>query len=214
MARISPIFLAVGALGALGGCGGKSGGEGNILASLDQALVGNDTDPALTSALADQIAVDPTLANQSNRNAIRTPPTPTRDEVPAPAPGQPALQPAAASVGSGDCGLNGPFRTDAGYARRLPPSFPLYPGARVTDASGYDRGACRMRAVTFNAPAAAPAVLDWYAAQAARAGFQSDRQARGGDQILAGSKGDEAYYLIVTPKGGTSDVALIANGGR
>lgn len=213
MARMLPFLVCAAAAAALAGCGGTSR-EGNNLAALDQALVGNDADPALTSALADQIAVDPTLANQSNRNAIRTTPTPTRDEVPAPAPGQPPLQPAAAPVGAGDCGLDGPFRTDAGYASRLPPAFPLYPGAKVTDASGYDRGGCRMRAVTFNAPANAQAVLDWYAARANGAGFQSNRQPRGGDQILAGTKGDEAFYLIVTPKGAASEVALIANGGR
>jgi hypothetical protein len=66
---------------ALAACGPKQ--EGGNLASLDNSLVGNDADPALTSALQDQIAVDPNLVNQSNRNAVRPPETPTQAQYPA-----------------------------------------------------------------------------------------------------------------------------------
>ncbi len=41
------------------------------LAALDAQLTNNAVDPALKSALADQIVVDPQLAGPSNRNAVR-----------------------------------------------------------------------------------------------------------------------------------------------
>jgi hypothetical protein len=216
MRRILALLLPVAAAAALAGCGRGDGGEGNNLAALDNQLVGNDVDPALTSALADQIAVDPQLANQSNRNAVKTPPTPTQAQYPAPAPGQPPAPPAAgaAAAAAAGCGLDGPFQSGAGWAGRLNPAFPVYPGGKVTDAAGYDRGVCRMRAVTFTAAADWKRLVDWYAAQATRAGYSADQQARGEDHVLAGTKGDDAYYLIVTPKGSASEVALIANGGR
>ena len=66
---------------ALAACGADQ--DAGNLASLDNSLVGNDADPALTSALQDQIAVDPNLVNQSNRNAVRPPETPTQAQYPA-----------------------------------------------------------------------------------------------------------------------------------
>lgn len=210
LALLLPIALAV----ALAACGRTGGGEGNNLAALDNQLVGNDVDPALTSALADQIAVDPNLTNQSNRNAVRTPPTPTHAQYPAPAPGQAAAQPVpAAQSGAGRCGLDG-FDYNNSWANRLPAALPVYPGGRVTEAAGYDRGGCRMRVVTFRTDSGWQRVLDWYYTQATGAGFKSDHQLRGGDHVLAGTKGDDAFYLIVTPKGAGSEVALVANGGR
>ena len=35
-----------------------------------------------------------------------------------------------------------------------------------------------------------------------------------GDQVLGGTRGEAAYYLIVTPIQSGSDVALIVNNGR
>jgi len=231
MRRTHALLTLAAAAAAIAGCGRSDRGEGNNLAALDSQLVGNDVDPALTSALADQIAVDPELANQSNRNAVKTPPTPTQAQYPAPAPAQAAGQPAgaapaaspagggeiraaAATTGPGGCALDGPFDYNAGWANRLPAAFPVFPGGRVSDAAGYDRGVCRMRAVTFTAGADWRRVVGWYRDQAVRAGYSADEQVRGADHVLAGSKGESAYYLIVTPKSGASEVALIANGGR
>jgi hypothetical protein len=230
MRRTHALLTLAAAAAAIAGCDRSDRGEGNNLAALDSQLVGNDVDPALTSALADQIAVDPELANQSNRNAVKTAPTPTQAQYPAPAPapaqagGQPAraagaasggeAQAAAAATGPGGCALNGPFDYNASWANRLPEAFPIFPGGRVTDAAGYDRGACRMRAVTFTAGAEWRRVVGWYRDQAVRSGYSADEQVRGADHVLAGSKGESAYYLIVTPKGGASEVALIANAGR
>jgi len=58
---------------ALAACG--SGSNAN-LAEMDNALLGNGADPALTSALEDQILTDPNLSQQSNANAVRRPERP------------------------------------------------------------------------------------------------------------------------------------------
>ena len=50
-----------------------SGGEGNNLAALDNELLANGADPALTSALEDQILVDPNLVQQAHPNTVRPP---------------------------------------------------------------------------------------------------------------------------------------------
>jgi len=63
----------------LGGCGGND----NSLAEADQDLIGaNQSDPALTAALEDQILVDPSLAQQSNRDAARPTSEPARAPIP------------------------------------------------------------------------------------------------------------------------------------
>ena len=69
MKRASPFALAV--LLALAACGGDS--ANNELAAIDNELIANSVDPALTMALQDQLSVDPTLAQQSNPNSARPP---------------------------------------------------------------------------------------------------------------------------------------------
>lgn len=201
-------------------------GQGSVA---NNGLALNDADPALTSALEDQIMVDPALTQQSNRNAVRPPETPTRAQYPLPQGGQqPALRPAAvrgpgaaaqadagtevAEAGSSGCGPD--FNYNMQWARRLPAAFAVYPGSRVTDAAGVDTAGCRARVVTFTTADAPQRVLDYYAGRAARAGYSAEHQQRAGDHILAGTdRGDGAFYLIVTPTRGGSDVALIANQG-
>jgi hypothetical protein len=219
--RINPLFrlTALATALTLAACGG---GDESDLANLDNQIVGNDADPALTSALQDQILVDPTLANQSNRNAVRPPETPTQAQYPAPAgtraPGANARQVQLASTasGGGECQNADDFDYNRNWASRLPAAFAIPQGARITDAAGNDKGDCRSRVVTFNIGAAPQRVLDWYNGAAVRAGYSAEQQQRDGDYILAGTnEGDGgAFYLIVTPQGGGSEVALIANNGR
>jgi hypothetical protein len=71
---------------ALAACGTRDSGQPN-LDSLDNELVdagntSNTRDPALMSALQDQIMVDPTLAQQANEDAIRPPARPYSGAVP------------------------------------------------------------------------------------------------------------------------------------
>ena len=207
---------------------GRTSDEGN-LAALDNTLVGNDADPALTSALQDQIAVDPNLVNQSNRNAIRPPETPTQAQYPAnrgaaasgggaqagggnlrapdptPAEGGEAqhsqIASAAAGRGGTACANGARFNYDRSWANRLPAAFPVYPGGRIAEAAGNDQGDCRVRVVSFTTADAPQRVLDFYHTRAIRSGYTSEHQLRGSDHVLAGTAEgiDGAYYLIVTP---------------
>jgi hypothetical protein len=178
---------------ALAAC--NRGAGDNNLAEMDNSLIGNGADPALTSALEDQILVDPNLVQQANPNSARPPETPVQAQYPADAaPGGGGGDDAQASASV--CGA--PFAYGNQWASRLPAEFPLYPGGRITftTADRYDR------------------LLEYYRSLAARAGFSAEQQSRGGDQVLGGTRGEAAYYLIVTPTRAGSEVALIVNNGR
>jgi hypothetical protein len=206
-------LTALGAALALAACN-RGGGEDNL------ADLANDADPAVTSALNDQILVDENLATQSNKNAARPSPTPAAASYPAPdasppAPGK-AAGPPPALAGAKGCSDPARFDYNMAWAGKLSPSFPVYPGGKVTEAAANNSGGCSTRVVTFATADHWQRVLDWYHTRAVRAGYTSEHQVREGDHILAGSnEGDKgAFYLIVTPKGKGSEVALIANKGR
>ena len=185
---------------ALVGCS-RGSEPTNNLAALDNQLVANDTDPAVTSALNDQILVDRNLSAQSNRNAVRTAAGPAQAQYP-PDAGKTVAPPCAGA----------PLESNLAWAQRLPPEFPLYPGARLTDAAGSDAAPCRLRGVTLATADPWDRVIGWYQDRAVRAGYSVGRQARGGDQILAGTRGDQAFYLIATPGQGSTEVSLIVGG--
>jgi hypothetical protein len=213
--RLAGLSLAL----ALAACGRSSPDEGN-LANLDNQLVGNDVDPALTSAINDQILVDPTLANQSNRNAVRPPETPTQAQYPAEGGaggdrrGGDDVSTAAARSGAPCAG--GEFDNNVAWASRLPAAFPLYPGAKVSEAAGNDKAGCRERVVSFATADPWQRVVDYYAGRARSAGYSVEQQTRGSDHVLGGTSESDggAYYLVVTPTRAGSDVSLIANNGR
>lgn len=66
---------------ALAACGGGSARD--KVDALDDEIAGNSADPALMGALQDQIMVDPQLAQQSNKDAIRPPNQPYSAPLPA-----------------------------------------------------------------------------------------------------------------------------------
>lgn len=188
---------------ALAACG--SGTNANLAELDNELLANNSADPAVTSALEDQILSDPNLSQQSGANGARPPERPIQAQYPAGS-GNGPREPMSA------CGA--PFQYGAEWAGRLPAEFPAYPGGRVTEAAGSNRGDCAVRVVTFQTRDPANRVLEYYRSLASRAGFSAEQQARGGDQVLGGTRGDGAYYLIVTPGQGGSEVALIVNNGR
>lgn len=204
---------------ALAACGGN---DDSNLAAIDNELAGNDIDPALTSALEDQIQVDPNLVQQANPNSVRPPETPVQAQYPAGAdPRQPQARQSAAAPGAGTATASGaqgacgaPFEHGPQWANRLPAAFPAYPGWRVTEAAGNRSGKCRV--VAFRTSDPHNRVLEYYRSIAARAGFSAEHQMRGSDHVLGGvnPRSDGAFYLIVTPADGGSDVALIVNNGR
>jgi hypothetical protein len=202
---------------ALAACGS---GDGNNLSELDNELIGNGADPALTSALNDQILTDPGLTQQSNRNAARPAGGPVQAQYPAGSDARVSRASAGDVPGSGPAMPSGacgaPFEYGPEWAGRLPAEFPAYPGGRVTEAAGNNRGDCRVRVVTFVTRDPYNRVLEHYRSLAARAGFTAEHQVRGGDQVLGGvnEASDGAFYLIVTPIRDGSEVALIVNHGR
>ena len=174
-------------------------------------------DPALTSALEDQILVDPALTQQSNANAVRPPETPTQAQYPAENAKPGAAEQARLSLMDGNgagCG-NGPFNYDMAWAQRLPAELALYPGARLIEAAGNNERGCSMRVVTFGSADAPERVLEYYRSRALGGGYSAEQQRRDGDHVLAGTnpRSGAHYYLIVTPKPAGSEVALIANNG-
>lgn len=213
--RLFPLLrlTALGAALALAAC--NNGGDESNLADL-----ANDADPAVTSALNDQILVDENLVTQSNKNAARPSPTPAGAPYPAPeaSPSAPGKAPNAPAALAGPKGCSDARRFDynMAWANKLSPNFPVYPGGKVTEAAANNSGGCSTRVVAFATADNWQRVLDWYHTKAVRAGYSSEHQLRDGDHILAGSnEGDKgAFYLIVTPKPKGSEVALIANNGR
>lgn len=219
--RIAPSLrsAAIAGLLALGAC---TGGADNNLAALDNELLANGADPALTSALEDQILVDPNLVQQAHPNSVRPPEAPPQAQYPAGSAAEGArrgarVRRAAATTGSGGDGVcadaleYGPH-----WADRLPAGFPAYPGGRVTEAAGTDRGDCRVRIVTFRTGDSHERVLAYYRSVAARAGFAAEHQTRGADHLLGGvnERTDGAFVVVVTPLERGADVALIVNNGR
>ena len=174
------------------------------VADIDNRIIRDDRDAALTSALEDPILVDPALTQQSNRNAVRPPESPTQAPYP-------ASEAAEETVGA-DCAPT--ISRNAGWADKLPQPFGLYPSARLAEAAGTDRPGCRVRIVTFAAAAPPDRIVEHYRSRAAGAGWSAERKMRGGDHVLAGTKGEGAFYLILTPRpNGSSEVALIVSNG-
>lgn len=215
-ARVLCPGFVTGALLALAGCANAP--ATNDLAAIDNELIANAVDPALTGALQDQLSVDPTLAQQANPNSARPPEAPVQAQYPADLnPGQDgaptrtaggaAPPPSAAICGRG-------FDHGNEWAARMPAEFPAYNGGRLTEAAGNDHNGCRMRVVSFTTADAPQRVIDNYRALVTRAGYSAEQQQRGDDQVLGGTRGDSAYYLIVTPQGSGADVSLIVNNGR
>jgi hypothetical protein len=198
--RLASRALALAGLLALAAC---SGSAENNLAALDNELMANGVDPALTSALEDQILVDPDLVQQNQPNSARPAEAPVQAQYPDN--GEPVR------LGASRCGPD--FVRGPEWAQRMPREFPVYPGGRVTEAAGVDAGDCHMRVVSFTTADSHGRVLEYYRSHADRAGFSAEQQQRGDARILGGVRGDAAYYLVVTPMERGSDVALIVNRG-
>jgi len=237
-------LLALLTLPLLAGCGGdRSSAAAQDLADLDRDLAaGNDRDPALTGALADQIMVDPALVQSANAHALRPADRPATAAVPPdaplvdPVPAAAAPPIPAARADCPDCAARDGALTigalaerqrdratagcaaglgySAGWATRLPAALPLYPGATVREAAGSDRGGCRLRVVAFVTGAPPAKAVAFYHARARAAGYTAEVQADGGARVVGGTRGDDAFVVYADPRpGGGSDVRLVANGG-
>lgn len=204
---------------ALAACSGPKPDE-----SADNSA--NAADPALTSALQDQIMVDPQLSRQANAGAVRPPSQPYSGGVPAegvaansdtvdkggllhaPAPGPAtrgvgaagAITPAALAQRQKAPNMReciAKLSYSASWAQRLAADLPLYPQARVTEAAGAEDGKCHLRIISFSAAQPMQAVIDWYYTQAIRGGYSSEHQIDGEQHVLGGAREkDDSAYLI------------------
>jgi len=227
--RLAPLLSL-----ALVACGKDPSPQAD-LDSLDRELTAAPTparDPALTASLADQIMVDPTLAQGSNANAVRPPPRPdpgstppvdiaqisdpvdaaTLSHAPTPTGDCPECRAATGALTLGALAgrQHSPRTADcangigysAAWANRLPADLPLYPDARVVEAAGADRTGCALRVVTFASSAALGKIVDWYYTQATRAGYSAGHKTDGKQHVLAGTRGADAYVVYVSPRAG------------
>jgi hypothetical protein len=246
MNRLSRTVAALALALTAAGCG-KAPDEQAAIADLDNSLAqvngaSSANDPALQSALKDQIMVDPALVQQANADTVRPPAQPEsgavppdgiadaarkpqRDDVrPAPPPSGNCKQCAAArralTLGalaatqgaSAQCAANVAYSN--GWANRLPRGVPLYPDARVAEAAGADGDGCALRVVSFASAAPMQRLLDWYYTRTSDAGYRAEHQADGDEHILAGTKSGAAFLLVLNPrKGGGTQVDLMADGG-
>lgn len=228
MRRVLSSLLLGPALLAVSACGSDKPADDKA-EKLDERLLGKgNADPVLTSALEDQIMVDPSLANMSNRNAVKAPDAPMMAPVPpettglsaaASRPDAPTLGQLAAGQAKAardkftGCGIDVDY--SMGWANRLPADLPLYPRARVEEAAGSDMPGCKLRAITFSTPAPQRAVIDFYLGQSKRSGFASSTETKGLETLVGGTRHDgAAYYVVVTPaEAGGTIVDLVLNNG-
>lgn len=223
MARHSRLTPTIAAL-LLVACGGAPDNQAAAINDLDNQLTANAADPAndpaLKSALKDQIMVDPALVQQANDGAVRPPVQPAAGAVPpddiatrkgaaetdtvraAPAPSANCRECAAArrslTLGAlaaaqgtkGNCAANIGYSND--WANRLPREIPLYPDARVLEAAGADGQGCALRVVSFASAAPMQRLLDYYYTRASDAGYAAQHKADGAEHVIAGTKRDGA----------------------
>ncbi len=169
--------------------------------------------------LEDQIMVDPNLGRKAPAGAGRL--------LHAPAPrsagsretvtlGQLAREQAGGSQTNPGSGCDRKFKYDLKWANKLPAAFPLYDGAKLTEAAGNDTEPCRMRLVSFTSSAPLQHLIDFYYTRAINDGFNAEHQRVDGEDILAGArtKDDGAYYLAFNArKDGITEVDMIVNHG-
>jgi hypothetical protein len=202
-----PILLAFAATLTLAAC--SRGGDGNNMAALDNQLVGNQADDAVDGALGNQISVDPAAANGSKASAN----------------GQATGHAGAAEKArlalngadhKGCAAESAPLENGNQWADRLPAAFGNYPGATVTEAAANNANGCSVRIVSLTTSDDWQRVLDWYNTRAVKGGYTSEHRVDGTDHILGGTndKSGAAYYLIVTPGNGTTEIEFIADKGR
>ena len=216
------LFMAL----SLAGC--HSNHDARSLDRLDNELTSsNAADPALASALNDQIMVDPALTQQSNGAAIRPAAQPYSADVPpagataqqapdtgklahAPAPKQGAGCPACSARGGALTLAELASRQGAPITRACAADvrysagwatrlgdLPIYPGANVSEAAGNDNNGCALRIVSLTTSASAARVIDYYYTQARKTGYSADQQSDGRERVLGGTRARDNGAYVV-----------------
>lgn len=214
-------YLGFGAMGvalALAACGTGEHVTDQDADAIDEQILGDadNSDPALTEALGDQIMVDPDLAGQSNQHAalpgdaVAGAPIPDTmhnvvDAQAAMAAGDLLSAPQATSVPDDGRSAAGGATTLGALAERehidtcqgsvtygnqwastMPTAFDVYPHAELIEAAGYDAAGCKMRVASFRTSAPMQRMINWYYTRAIRSGYSAEHQLRGGAHVLGG----------------------------
>lgn len=117
--------------------------------------------------------------------------------------------------GKGTCDAK--LQYGAKWANRMPPEFPVYPGAKVKEAAGVDGGICDIRVASFTTAAARQTLVDYYYTRARMSGHSAEYQIRAGEHVLGGVRDHDggAYFITFNPVvGGGTAVDIVANNGR
>ena len=218
----SSTLAALCALSLLAACQ-KPKPAANSLDAMDEQLVNGAVvvETPANKALAAAIKVDPAKAGkaQPGDRAASVSLAQAADRQRHGRPAMPAVTeaggPSAAELSStGGTGCLGGLDYGNGWAAKLPADLPMHPSARLQEAAGHD-GGCQARVVSFTVAGDRGQVLGWYASKVKASGYSVGRDDKGGDQILAGDKGDSAYYIIVGPAtGGETPVDYIWTNGQ
>jgi hypothetical protein len=99
------------------------------------------------------------------------------------------------------------------WAARLPTAFPVYPRGAVQEAAGVDSDACALRVVNYATPVSPDDVISFYYTRASRSGYGAEYKMDGGDHVLGGRKGAEAYVVYARKlDNGITEVDLVTSG--
>jgi hypothetical protein len=216
-------LLALAGALALAGCNSKQKPEAA------------ESDSAIGGSLGDRIVVDPEKAGGSTSAAsgaaitlapaARTPEAVAAagELLPAPAPqkgGAPALAQNAASAAQitdaarkakTDCA--GKVQYSEAWAKKLPAAIPVYPRGAVQEAAGTDAEGCALRVVNYAVPVSPEDVVSFYYSMAQRGGYSAEYRIDGGDHVIGGRKGGQAYVVYARKlDGGVTEVDLVASG--
>ncbi len=216
---IASLAIGIAAL-SLTSC--NNGPKQKSIDALDKELTsGNSADPAVKSALEDQIMVDPQLASKANAHSIRPPdepygvllPTSERHAAKTADPPMTLGEKAASQLKPQTSGCNMAVAYSALWATKLPEDLPIYPQGHVSEAAGSDTPGCHLRIVSFASAASPQTIAEFYTGHGRQAGY-AVKETRG---TLNGARAkDNAMFSItLTPAddGGTS-VDLVSNAGR
>lgn len=100
----------------------------------------------------------------------------------------------------------------AGWATRLPATFPIYPRAALQEAAGTDTDGCALRVVNFLTPVEVKDVVDFYHTRAHSAGFTAEYRMERTDHVLGGTKAQAAFIVYARKRAdGLTEVDLVVS---
>ncbi|MEZ5742929.1 MAG: hypothetical protein R3D89_04165 [Sphingomonadaceae bacterium] len=117
----------------------------------------------------------------------------------------------ASKAAATDCA--GKVEYSMNWTTKLPAALGVYPRGAVQEAAGTDKDGCALRVVNFVSPVDPGDIIDYYYTQARKAGYNADYRMDGGDHVLGGKNGGQAYLIYARKlDNGLSEVDLIASG--